>query len=150
MSEENAKALRSNIGLSHVDRKVKNVNERKGKLRFYARRLCPVTGCSKTPVRMENHLKDTHKIKDIKIYRRYLKEAEVIPQYNTESDASTNESDDSQDERQKIEKLIDINKSANPIDNDEESDPDWLEEFGRKVRRRKRESRGMNLLENFQ
>lgn len=144
MSEENAKALRSNIGLSHVDRKVKNVNERKGKLRFYARRLCPVTGCSKTPVRMENHLKDTHKIKDIKIYRRYLKEAEVIPQYNTESDASTNESDDSQDERQKIEKLIDINKSANPIDNDEESDPDWLEEFGRKVRRRKRESRVRN------
>ena len=73
LSAENAKALRCQTGQMHSNRKIKGEKERKTKRRVYPRRTCNVTGCSKTPRRLENHLKDTHKITDQVIYRKLLK-----------------------------------------------------------------------------
>ena len=57
LNEENALAAKSQYGLRK--RKLLPEDTRKSKHREYPRLLCPVTGCSKTPVRIENHLRDT-------------------------------------------------------------------------------------------
>ena len=57
----------------HKNRPIKPENERKTKRRVYKPSVCPIPGCYKTGARLNNHLRATHKIKDDKQYKEYVK-----------------------------------------------------------------------------
>ena len=134
LTEENAKALRSQSGQMHQGRKILS-GERKTKRRNYPLKLCPVTGCSKSIRRMENHLKDTHKIKDNKLYKELLHNATVLEEFDSEPDCSISEGEESEDDDYRnfkgllktggIKYLRRVEGLA--VASDDSSDDDWLE-----------------------
>ena len=147
LSAENAKALRSQTGQTHVNRKIKPEKQRKTKRRVYPRRTCNVTGCSKTPRRLENHLKDTHKITDQKLYRKLLKQAAVVKEFETESECSANESEDSEEEYRAVKKVIrDTNIYDDIIDEDDE---DWVKMLQAKFSKNKKENVSSKFFYSF-
>ena len=74
LAEDNALALKSQYGL-YKKKAILSDDVRKGKKRNYQKRYCPVVGCSKVVKRIQNHLKQTHKIKGQKIYIKLLNES---------------------------------------------------------------------------
>ena len=62
-SEPKASAARGNLGYNKK-RKLQSPSKRQTKPRIYKRQQCPMTGCFKEPLRLRNHLWQTHKIID--------------------------------------------------------------------------------------
>ena len=87
----------------HCSRSIKPEESRKTKRRVYPKKYCPVTGYSKVAVRMESHLRETHKISDHKIYKTLLREAIIQEDLETESECSTT---GSEDEYRKFKKIL--------------------------------------------
>ena len=75
---ENAEALNIKTGQVHQNHKIKYDELRETKKRTYKKRYCSVTGCSKVLVRLENHLRQTHKIRDDKVFKKLLKMALIM------------------------------------------------------------------------
>ena len=94
LSLENAAALKSLTNQIHCSHSIKPEESRKTKRKVYPKKYCPVTGCSKIAVRMENHLRETHKVSDDKIYKKLLREAIIQEDLETESECSTTGSED--------------------------------------------------------
>ena len=57
----------------HKNRPIKPENEPKTKRRVCKSIVCPIPDCYKTVARLNNHLRATHKIKDDKQYKEYVK-----------------------------------------------------------------------------
>ena len=79
-----ASAAKSVFGLYRA-RKQKGTPLRK---RQYPRRYCPIGGCQKVCKRMENHLKNVHKIPNGAYYRTLSKNSKRFVEINTELDDS--------------------------------------------------------------
>ena len=94
ITEGNAEALKIQTGPVHQNGKIKPDELRKTKKRTYKKRYCSVTGCLTVLVRLENHLRQTHKIKDDKVFKKLLKMAVDYEELKTESECSETESED--------------------------------------------------------
>lgn len=129
LTEENARALRTQTAQMNYEGKIKPECKRKGKQRHYRKRVCPVTGCAKVVVRLENHLRQTHRVDDQKIYKRLLREASYFEEYKTESDASLTDTTGSDEEYFKtaIKKVKKVPVTVS--DSSDTSDDDWLQKF---------------------
>ena len=97
LAEDNALALKSQYGL-YKKKAILSDDVRKGKKRNYQKRYCPVVGCSKVVKRIQNHLKQTHKIKGQKIYIKLLNESKKsiikdMPEEEEEEEEETEVSD---------------------------------------------------------
>lgn len=134
MNNENARAAMSQHNLKKIRTRLPD-NKRKSKARTYQKRVCPYAGCLKHVVRLENHLKDTHKVKNLSEYRKLLRDAVYVNENNlTEEEESM--SDDNNEHREVIgvmrkegkrNLLRYIEKYAEvPIDSEDSSDDDWL------------------------
>lgn len=137
LSTENARAVKSQTGSKHKTRESLPDDIRKTKRRHYEPRQCPKSGCMKVVVRLDNHLRATHKITDDKEFRRLMRAATVYRQF-LESESSTDceylttdsESDEikiikklySNGEKKYLERVSDI-----PVDSEDSSDDDWFE-----------------------
>ena len=93
LSAEDAIGLGTQTNQIHCNRYIKSEGSRKTKRRTYQKRYCPVTGCSKLVASLENHLRQTRKVKDNKVYKKLLKNAIVHEELKTESDCTTTESE---------------------------------------------------------
>ena len=99
LSEENALALKSQYGL-YRKRKIIPDSLRKTKKRKYPKCQCPVTGCSKVVARIENHLRQTHKVKCNKLFKKLMhdsKEKYVKDLSSEESEEEENSSSEESD-----------------------------------------------------
>ena len=107
LSPENATALKSLTNQIHCSRCIKPEESRKTKRRVYPKKYCLVTGCSEVAVRMESHLRETHKISDDKIYKKLLREAIIQEDLETESESECSTTG-SEDEYRKFKKILKI------------------------------------------
>ena len=73
--EEEASTARMRQGLN-LKRKRLPDDERLSRPREYPARICPIMTCQKPEIRLENHLKDFHKLNG-EMYKRKLKEAKL-------------------------------------------------------------------------
>ena len=71
MNPNTAKTIRSKSGQSHLSRQA-------SRKRIHRPVTCPIASCGKTIKRPHNHLKDTHKITDPILYKKFL--SKIIPQ----------------------------------------------------------------------
>jgi len=85
-------------------------------------------------VRIENHLRATHKIKDNKIYQKYLKEArnKIVEDFESSESDATEESE-SESEYRRFQKIVHkegkdyVEKySTIAIDSNDSEDEDWF------------------------
>ena len=130
ITEENAEALKIQTGQVHQNRKIKPDELRKTKKRTYKKRYCSVTGCSKVLVRLENHLRQTHKIKDDSVFKKLLKMAVDYEELKTESECSETESEDNYEafkKRLKRDARKKSKKERSRVNNiKDNSDEEWL------------------------
>ena len=63
-SEPKASAARGNLGYNKKRKLLSPSKQQRTKPRIYKRQQCPMTGCFKEPLRLRNHLWQTHKIID--------------------------------------------------------------------------------------
>ena len=128
MSLMNAKALRSQTKQMHRNRVAKK--------RVYHPYVCPVPMCGKVIKRPHNHLKDTHRIKDKKMYQFYLDKMESFIDVDdrTESEFEEEYSSDNDNELKVVKKIlkkggIDYLRRVKDeiVNSEDESDKDWLE-----------------------
>ena len=108
---------------------------RKTKPRTYKRRNCPIPSCFKIPVRFENHLRETHKIKSEKLRKKVLREAVPVEEYFTESEVNNSDCESSSDELFHLKKVLKkggkhyLSSTIQTIVVSEDSDyADWLAE----------------------
>jgi len=134
MEEADSIALKSQFGLNHQKRPILPVEERKSKRRVYKKKSCPITGCSKVVVRIENHLRATHKIKDDRIYKKYLKMArdQIVEQFQS-SESEPSEESESETEYRRFQAIVHkegkeyAKKFKNiPVDSADSDDDDWF------------------------
>ena len=147
MNTENAAAVVSQHNLKKTRARLPD-KKRKTKARFYQKRVCPYDGCLKHVVRMENHLKDTHKVKNLKEYRELLRKAVYVRDVNsTEEEESMSDNDNEYREiisvmrkEGKSNLMRYINKYGDvPIDSEDSSDQDWLiSQVAKVIRKRRR------------
>ena len=122
----NAKALKSQTGQIHLNRKPKG--------RVYEKRVCPVPTCNKVVARIHNHLKATHQVKSENVYRKLLKEAVVYKELATQSESDSGDSSEREDdEYEQVKRILKTggigylrNVQDVPVDTDDSSDEDWL------------------------
>jgi len=134
--EDNAAALKSQY--NHRKRRAQLPDDvRKSKKRCYKKRFCPVIGCSKIVVRIENHLKNAHKIKDEKLYKKYLEESKdnivkELPQNDSSTEYSSN---DEESDYRAFQRIVALPNTINylkrvkdvPVDSEDSEDEDWVE-----------------------
>ena len=131
-----AKALKSQLGDSHKER-AKNA-----KKRTYKPYLCSVPMCAKVIKRPHNHLKQTHKITNKKIYERYLRHMKpykiIEEETEDESSETTDDSDDTEDERRSLKKIIRSERQQTYEENSDSSDEDWVQSKMKELSKKKR------------
>ena len=134
VDEINAKGVKSQLGM-FKKRKKKPDAERKRKPRNYKRRNCPIPSCFKIHVRLENHLRETHKIKSEKLRKKLLREAVPVEEYSTESEVNNSECESSSDELFHLKKVLKKGGKhyiSSPIQtivvSEDSDDADWLAE----------------------
>ena len=129
LSPENAAALKRPIKfIAVVPSNHKNLGKQNEG--YNPKKYCPVAGCSKVAVRMESHLRETHKISDDKIYKKLLQEAIIQEDLETELECSTTGSEDAYRKFKKIlktrgGKYLARTKGKVKV-SDDSSDEDWL------------------------
>lgn len=141
MDEAQAKGVKSQFSL-YKSRQKLSENQRKTKARHHERMLCPLSTCHKVVRRMDNHLRDTHHIKDNSEYKSLLKKA--VPQseflHTEEESAESSQREDELDNVKDILKqggaayLEKINGTPSDLSSD---DDDWLLSKVRKLADRK-------------
>ena len=84
--------------------------------------------------RIHNHLRDTHKIKDEKVYKKLLNKAVDHKELLTESESESSSSEDEDSDRRLIRSLLKVGGKKylrtvrnELLDTDDSSDEDWLE-----------------------
>uniref|UniRef100_A0A7M5V265 Uncharacterized protein n=2 Tax=Clytia hemisphaerica TaxID=252671 RepID=A0A7M5V265_9CNID len=137
LTEENALAMKSQYNL-YNERIIKSDDDRKSKRRIHQRRTCPVLGCSKTPKRLNNHLRQTHKIKKKELFDRLMKKSELVENFDSEDSEVENEDESGSEEESDyvafkniIEKERDYLATIDS-NSDSDSDCDWLLETTRR------------------
>ncbi|XP_057304499.1 uncharacterized protein LOC130641636 [Hydractinia symbiolongicarpus] len=151
ITEENAKSYKSGISSNNERKRLAN-EQRKTKPRFYRKKICPILGCSKVVVRIENHLGETHKIKDNKKFKAALKEAiafeEFTPKNGLSEDSATSSCSESseREEENKIMrnggmKYLKVAENMSPVNSNDSSDEDWFSRKVRNIAERRREER---------
>lgn len=139
MDKTTAKALRSQTRQNHVTRKAKRVHKPY---------ICPLKMCAKIVKRPHNHLKDTHKIKDNRLYRKLLDK--MVP-FETVSDVTESEESDTEfesdeedrEEYRLVEKIMRKSDTGyfkknehDPVNSEDSEDDDWLEKKVQEVRQK--------------
>lgn len=103
---------------------------RKSKPRLYQRRCCPYQGCSKVVSRLDNHLRQTHRIKDNVVFKKLM-----VTSYCEMSDVPiepVSDSSSTEDEIREFKNFLrshglkEIRSKLNRGSSDDEEDPDWL------------------------
>ncbi|XP_066925272.1 uncharacterized protein [Clytia hemisphaerica] len=147
LTEENALGLKSQYNL-HKKRALKRDEDRVTKRRKIVRRVCPLTGCSKAPVRLDNHLRATHGIEDDIYFNRLMRKAKPVEQYRETSEESSAAESESEPESEYLtfKKIISGEKSylekfenGDPIDSEDSEDDDWLVEYTHRWANKKEE-----------
>ena len=133
LTTENAEALKSQTNQIHQDRSVKAEGNRKTtKKRRYKKDTAQSLGALQVVIRLDNHMRQTHKIMNDKVFKKLLKEALVYEELKTESETDYSEPE-SESEYQVFRKLMKRGGArylkrikADIIDSDDSSDEDWL------------------------
>ena len=155
-SSENASSARQNFGLRKPMRRLPD-GQRKSKKRYYKRRVCPDMSCGKVVVRLENHLRQYHKIQDPHEGKKLLKiaafdvsgeENEVLldEHYQTLSEDENDDAhchyiesewlrekfrkkdaEDNSDKSDNRSAPLFSDSISNNVSEEEDDDPDWLD-----------------------
>lgn len=83
MGNVKAKNARSHFNLN-LQRKRLPPELRRSKIRVYRKRICSFVYCQSVVVRMENHLKDFHKLSG-PVYKNWLKAAAYLEENSTQN-----------------------------------------------------------------
>ena len=132
-SKEDASAARTNYNLNVDRNSLANEEPRKCKPRKYRRKICPVVFCSVQPKRLDNHLRQFHKLNPKKV-KLYMKKAIVPLELETDDESEATLSSDSSsegDEQENLERLYQRSMvTHHPFQefdqNSDDSDDDWL------------------------
>lgn len=132
VDKANAKAVKCELTSGNIRDRLPN-DKRKTKPRFYKKRICPLVGCSKVVVRLDNHLRAKHKIKNDKKFKSLIKEAITYNEFSDETDDES--SDSSGDEISELKNILKTGgkqylkavQDMSPVDSENSSDYDWLE-----------------------
>ena len=129
-SKEKAESARINFGLNLTRKRLPN-EKRKTKPQKFSKRICPLGHCHKEVRRLDNHLRQFHKLPGQKI-RRKVQEAEIVLSDRSSSSKSEEELSTSSDDSD-FEGRISALFSADSLyreniyeDDSDESDDDWL------------------------
>ena len=131
-SEPKASAARGNLGYSKKRKLLSPSKQQRTKPRIYKRQQCPMTGCFKEPLRLQNRLRQTHKIIDKsalnELMQRAVKSLED-GQFMSESEYSSSvDETDNEDELIKRMGCEEFNKENDMYEEGSDGDTEWLAE----------------------
>nr|XP_047124634.1 uncharacterized protein LOC124807122 isoform X2 [Hydra vulgaris]XP_047126611.1 uncharacterized protein LOC124807913 isoform X2 [Hydra vulgaris] len=122
---DNIKAsnARLDFGLN-LKRKVLSPSKRRSKVQKYHKKTCPISFCLKEVRRLDNHLRQYHKVptKDVK---PLVERATCVYERSTSESESLTESDESLSLEPYFDKEV-FQQGANFLDTSTESDEEWL------------------------
>ena len=112
--EFRASSARLNFDLNKK-RALLSPSKRKSKQRSYTKRQCPIKGCLKEVMRLPNHLRQTHKVKEgSRVKQLMMESVPIIEKHVVEEDSDSNlslESSDSDDTYDSVQKVFRQNAS---------------------------------------
>ena len=126
-TKQKAESARLNFNLN-MDKTKISESSRKSKLRCYNRHICPLDHCNREVLRLDNHLRQYHKVPNHKVAKLVSRSVPLLPLEVEESECSDSSSSSEDDIQTQMKEVFDIDvlhRGIAVLDSDSD-DPDWL------------------------